>query len=160
MTDHIEFMKKALKEAEKAEDSGEIPIGAVLVSKTGEILASAHNRTIKKSDPTAHAEINAIRKAGLITENYRFPGTTLYTTVEPCIMCMGAIIHSRIKCLVFGTRDPKWGGAGSLYDFSSDSRLNHKLHVIPGVLKDECRHIIQSFFRKKRKSVGKSELLT
>ena len=160
MEDHIKYMELALKEAEKAEKKGEVPVGALLISASGIILSRSHNETIKNSDPTAHAEINAIREAGRVEKNYRFPGTILYTTVEPCIMCMGAIIHSRIKTLVYGTKDPRWGGAGSLYDFSLDSRLNHRIHIIPGILKTECSDLMRNFFRIKRKFVGKSKILT
>ncbi|MDL2286363.1 tRNA adenosine(34) deaminase TadA [Desulfococcaceae bacterium OttesenSCG-928-F15] len=144
------YMRLALQAAEKACQMDEVPIGAILVQKTGEILAEAWNETISSSDPTAHAEILALRKAGKKLLNYRLPGTTLYVTIEPCVMCMGALIHARIGRLVFGAKDPKWGGAGSLYAFSEDRRFNHTIEVTSGVLEAECRDKIQHFFRIKR----------
>ena len=148
--DHCFFMERALAEAGKARSAEEVPVGAVLVDKNGNILASGHNQPISRHDPTAHAEISALRDAGLKTGNYRFPGTSLYVTVEPCIMCMGAIIHSRVAHVVFGTPDPKWGAAGSLYDFSADMRLNHQVRITGGVLQEQCRDLIVDFFKKKR----------
>jgi len=119
-TNHIAFMHLALKEAEKAGQKAEIPIGAVLVAKSGDILSRSHNQTISRVDPTAHAEILAIRQAAQKVSNYRLLQTTLYVTVEPCIMCMGAIVHARVAKVVFGAADLKWGAAGSLYNFASD----------------------------------------
>ena len=147
---HEYFMELALAEAKKAGHIGEVPVGAILVSKKGEILASAYNQTIKLVDPTAHAEILALRKAALETDNYRLPNTTLYVTVEPCIMCMGAIVHARISRLVFGATDPKWGAAGSLYNYAEDDRLNHRVEILSGVCVDDCRRLMQDFFRAKR----------
>jgi len=147
---HEKYMALALSEAEKAGQMGEVPIGAILVSEDGQILSSTHNRTIDLADPTAHAEILALREAALKINNYRLLNTTLYVTVEPCIMCMGAIVHARISKLVFGTGDPKWGAAGSLYDFAQDDRLNHRVAITKGVCRQECRHLIQDFFRAKR----------
>jgi tRNA(adenine34) deaminase len=143
-------MKLALSEAEAAFQEEEVPVGAVLVSESGEVLASTHNQTISLSDPTAHAEILAIRHAAKQIQNYRLLNTTLYVTVEPCMMCMGAIIHARVSRLVYGAKDSKWGAAGSLYDLSADTRLNHRLEVIPGVGETECREILQRFFRDRR----------
>ena len=151
MLNHIEFMDLALKEAEKAYEKDEVPVGAVLVSQTGRILSSAHNQTIILSDATAHAEILALRKAGQKVQNYRLLNTTLYVTIEPCIMCMGAIIHSRVARVVFGTFDPKWGAAGSLYNFAEDMRLNHMPEIISGICLDEAKRLMQDFFRNKRK---------
>jgi tRNA(adenine34) deaminase len=148
--DHCFFMELALTEAGKALYADEVPVGAVLVDKNGTILASGYNQPISRHDPTAHAEISALRDAGLKTGNYRFPDTTLYVTVEPCIMCMGAIIHSRVAHVIFGTPDPKWGAAGSLYDFSADMRLNHQVRITGGVLQEQCRDLIVDFFKKKR----------
>ena len=148
--DHCFFMERALAEAEKALSADEVPVGAVLVDKDGNILASGYNQPISRHDPTAHAEISVLRAAGSKTGNYRFPDTTLYVTVEPCIMCMGAIIHSRVAHVVFGTHDPKWGAAGSLYDFSTDARLNHQVRITGGVLQEQCRDLIVDFFKKKR----------
>jgi tRNA(adenine34) deaminase len=147
---HEEYMKLALEEAEKAGQMGEVPIGAILVSENGAILSAAHNRTVDLTDPTAHAEILALRKAAVKFNNYRLLNTILYVTVEPCIMCMGAIVHARISKVVFGTPDPKWGAAGSLYHFAEDDRLNHRVTITKGVCGQECRNLIQEFFRAKR----------
>jgi tRNA(adenine34) deaminase len=152
-TIHVKFMKMALNEAVKARQKDEVPVGAVLVSESGEVLGSAHNQTISLNDPTAHAEILAIRMAAQKIQNYRLLKTTLYATNEPCIMCMGAIIHARISTVVFGANDPKWGAAGSLYNMADDIRLNHRPEIICNICKDECRNIIQAFFREKRNSV-------
>ena len=146
-----DYMRLALKQAEKAGQNDEVPIGSVIVAETGEIISSARNMTISLADPTAHAEMMAIRDAARFLGNYRLTGATLYTTIEPCIMCMGAIIHARLKRVVYGADDPKWGGAGTLYNFAEDFRLNHRVDVVPGVCADECRDLIQVFFRNKRK---------
>ena len=150
-TKHIEMMKLALSEAERARKKGEVPIGAVLVADNHQVLAAAHNRTITLNDPTAHAEILALRSAAAKIGNYRLLNTMLYVTVEPCPMCMGAVIHARISRVIFGTRDPKWGAAGSLYDLAADLRFNHQPEVIEGVCKADCKTLIQEFFRQKRK---------
>ena len=147
---YIQFMELALQEAEKAGQIGEVPVGAILVSENGEILSAAHNQTITKADPTAHAEILAVRQAAHKIDNYRLLNTTLYVTVEPCIMCMGAIVHARISKVVFGTSDPKWGAAGSLYNYAEDDRLNHRVEIAAGVCADNCRRLMQDFFRAKR----------
>ena len=147
---HEYFMKIALNEAKKAGQIGEVPVGAILVSENGDILSAAHNQTIKLADPTAHAEILALRKAALEVNNYRLLNTTLYVTVEPCIMCMGAIVHARISRVVFGATDPKWGAAGSLYNFAADDRLNHRVKITTGVCAEDCRRLMQDFFRAKR----------
>ena len=148
--DHNHFMTMALLEARKAFDEDEVPVGAVLVDQYGDILSTGHNRSICSHDPSAHAEILAIRAAGQKIKNYRFLNSTLYVTIEPCVMCMGAIIHARIRCVVFGVQDPKWGGAGSLYEFDKDDRFNHRLNIIKGVCEDQCRKIIVDFFKIKR----------
>ena len=147
---HNHFMQLAIVEAHKAEQKGEVPVGAVLLNANGHILATAHNQPISLSDPTAHAEILVIRKAAAHIGNYRLLSTILYVTVEPCVMCMGAMIHARVSTLVFGTPDPKWGAAGSLYHFATDSRLNHRPRVIGGICQDTCRQLMQNFFQKKR----------
>ncbi|MBW2608657.1 MAG: nucleoside deaminase [Deltaproteobacteria bacterium] len=144
-------MTPALEEAKKAGQKDEVPVGAVVVTEKGNILSSAHNQVIGLCDPTAHAEILAIRKAASKVQNYRLLNTTLYVTVEPCIMCMGAIIHARISTVVFGAFDPKWGAAGSLYNLATDSRFNHLPEIIPGICEDECKALMQDFFRLKRK---------
>ncbi|MFO7554648.1 MAG: tRNA adenosine(34) deaminase TadA [Desulfobacterales bacterium] len=146
----MEFMKLAIKQAKKAGQKDEVPVGAVLVDDSGEILSVSHNQTIRLADPAGHAEILALREAAQKVLNYRLLGTTLYVTIEPCIMCMGAIVHARVARLVFGAQDPKWGGAGSLYNFAEDVRLNHRPEVIHGVCEDECRELIQEFFLSKR----------
>jgi tRNA(adenine34) deaminase len=143
-------MQLALSEAAKAGQKGEIPIGAVLVSETGNVITSAHNLVINFGDPTAHAEILALREAALKLENYRLLNTTLYVTIEPCIMCMGAIIHARVSRIVYGAKDPKWGAAGSLYNFAEDRRLNHRPDIIGGIYEEACRSLMQDFFRRKR----------
>ena len=147
---HEYYMELAIKEAKSAGQIGEVPVGAILVSENGEILSAAHNLTIKLVDPTAHAEILALRKAALEINNYRLLNTTLYGTVEPCIMCMGAIVHARISRVVFGANDPKWGAAGSLYNYAEDDRLNHRVEITSGVRAEECRRLMQDFFRAKR----------
>jgi tRNA(adenine34) deaminase len=149
---HTDFMRLAVKEAEKAGQIDEVPIGALLVSKQGDVLASAHNQTIRQTDPTAHAEILALRHAAAKIGNYRIIGATLYVTIEPCAMCTGALIHARIATLVYGARDPKWGAAGSVYNLAADERFNHQMEIIEGVCETECREIIQAFFRSKRAS--------
>ena len=149
-SDHLAFMKIAVSEAKKAVRIAEVPVGAVLVSGSGEILSRAHNQTIRMSDPTAHAEILAIRQAADKIHNYRLLNTYLYVSVEPCVMCMGAIVHARIAVVIYGADDPKWGAAGSVYDFIGDNRLNHQPVIIKGVLKEICRDLMQDFFKKKR----------
>jgi tRNA(adenine34) deaminase len=148
--DHETFMALALEEAKKAGQMGEVPVGAVLVAENGKVLSAACNQTIKRADPTAHAEILVLRQAATVNCNYRLVNTTLYVTVEPCIMCMGAIVHARVSKVVLGALDPKWGAAGSLYNFAQDDRLNHRVDVLKGVLEEECRALMQNFFRSKR----------
>ena len=148
---HEQHMQLAIEQARKAEEIGEVPVGAVIVDSEGNILASAHNETISRSDPTAHAEIQTLRKAAAKLQNYRLLSTTLYATVEPCVMCMGAIVHARVQRVIFGASDPKWGAAGSLYNFSEDTRLNHHPQIIGGMCEDECRTMLQRFFRMRRK---------
>jgi tRNA(adenine34) deaminase len=143
-------MKQALKEAEKGSSMGEVPVGAVLASPEGKIVAKSYNQPIALGDPTAHAEILAIRKAGVFFRNYRLNDTTLVVTLEPCLMCMGAAINARIARLVFGTIDPKAGAAVSLYNLAVDKRLNHRIEVVSGILEEECRSLIQDFFRLRR----------
>jgi len=143
-------MLTALDEAEKARRLNEVPIGASLISSDGTNLAKSHNQVITQADPTAHAEILTLRQACRKAGNYRLPGTTLYVTVEPCPMCMGAIVHARVERLVFGAFDPKWGAAGSLYNLAIDTRLNHRLEVVSGILENPCRQLMQDFFRSIR----------
>ena len=153
MKDHQDgFMLFALQEARRAAQKGEVPVGAILVSESGRVLAAAHNQPTRLADPTAHAEVLALREAGQSIGNYRLLNTTLYVTVEPCIMCMGAIVHARVSRVVFGASDPKWGAAGSLYHFAGDTRLNHRPVVLGGVREAECKALIQDFFRARRNS--------
>lgn len=147
---HIDFMNLALSEARKAGQKNEIPIGAVLIAQNDELLSAAHNKTIILKDPTAHAEILALRSAAEKIGNYRLLKTTLYVTVEPCPMCMGAAVHARISRVVFGTHDSKWGAAGSLYNFAEDHRFNHQPEIATGICEAECRKLMQNFFRQKR----------
>jgi tRNA(adenine34) deaminase len=147
---YIHYMQLALDEAKKAGQKDEIPVGAVLVAESGKILSSTHNLVIHRGDPTAHAEILALRAAAQQINNYRLLNTTLYVTIEPCMMCMGAIIHARLSRIVFGVSDPRWGAAGSLYNLATDARINHHPDISGGICEDECRTLIQDFFQKKR----------
>ncbi len=145
-----EFMTMALREAEKAGLEDEVPVGAVLICSGGEVLAADHNRTRQLNDPTAHAEILVLRRAAHVLNNFRLPETTLFVTIEPCLMCAGAMVQARVDRVVFGTADPKAGALGSLCDVSKDKRLNHRFEVVSGVLETECRDLIQKFFNNKR----------
>jgi tRNA(adenine34) deaminase len=148
------FMQIALEQARQAALRGEVPVGAALAH--GEtLLAVAANRPIGANDPTAHAEILAIREAAEKIDNYRLVDTTLYVTLEPCIMCMGAILHARIQRLVFGALDPKTGAAQSRYTIGVDGLLNHRLEIIGGILEAECSQILKDFFKERR--AGKIE---
>lgn len=144
------FMRIALQEAIKAEQLGEVPVGAVIVDAAGTVLAKSGNRSIRDHDPSGHAEIVAMRKAGKKMDNYRLLNTTLYVTVEPCAMCAGAMVHARVGHLVFGAKDPKAGAVSSCYSIGRDGKLNHQLQVEGGLLADECAELLSSFFRKKR----------
>jgi len=144
-------MRQALRAAARAGRLGEVPVGAVVVS-AGQRLARAGNRSIAAHDPTGHAEIRALRMAARRAENYRLPGATLYVTVEPCAMCIGAALHARVARLVYGCADPKAGAAGSLYDLCRDPRLNHAIVVQRGVEADAARDLLQDFFRARRSS--------
>ena len=150
MNEDEKWMKIAIDEAHLAMDENEIPVGAVLV-KENKLIAKAHNRPIVNSDPTAHAEIEVLRKAGKKLMNYRLPKTTLFVTLEPCTMCLGAMIHARIERVVFGASDPKSGVCGSSIDLSSESIFNHQISVSGGVLEKDCKRILQSFFKLRRK---------
>ena len=145
-------MELALAEARKALAAGEVPVGALVVTKDGEIVGRGYNRPISAHDPTSHAEIVAMRDAAQQWANYRLTGTTLYCTLEPCVMCAGAMVHARIARLVFGARDPKAGAAGSIYNIVNDARLNHQPEISTGVRESECRQLLQEFFEWKRKS--------
>ena len=149
MQTDYDFMRMALEEAQKALDKDEVPVGAVVVLE-GKILARAYNSPITSSDPSAHAEILALRQAAAAIGNYRLTGALLYVTLEPCIMCAGAILQARLARLIFGARDPKSGAVASLYEILSDARFNHKVEVTEGILKEECGEILSRFFRQKR----------
>jgi len=142
-------MERALAEAERAGAAGEVPIGAVVV-RDGVCVAAAGNAPIAGSDPTAHAEVLALRAAARAAGNYRLPGAVLYVTVEPCAMCVGAALQARIDTLVFGCLDPKAGAAGSLYDLTQDARLNHRIAVVRGVAEARCRDLLRTFFAARR----------
>ncbi|MDH2997847.1 tRNA adenosine(34) deaminase TadA [Pasteurellaceae bacterium LFhippo2] len=152
-------MQQALLLADKAEAEGEIPVGAVLVSPTGEVLGEGWNRSIVLSDPTAHAEIQAIRMAGSALQNYRLIDCTLYVTLEPCTMCAGAILHSRIGRLVFGASDYKTGAIGSRFHLFEDYKMNHFLEIRGGVMADLCSAKISAFFKKRREQKKQLKLI-
>ena len=141
-------MELALEKAKEAQISGEVPVGAVFVDN-GEVISASGNQPIGLHDPTAHAEILALRKAAEIKGNYRLGGS-LYVTLEPCIMCMGALIQARIKHLIFGAFDHRSGAAGTIYDFSDSSHLNHKFEVLGGVLENKCQILLKDFFQQRR----------
>jgi len=143
-------MQLALEQAALAESLGEVPVGAVVVDASGNVLATGYNRTIIDHDPTAHAEIVALRQAAQVLGNYRLPGVSLYVTLEPCAMCMGAMMHARLARVVFGAHDPKTGVCGSVLDLPSHEQLNHHTQVHGGVLSDDCGNLLRQFFKKRR----------
>ena len=149
MQNDYDFMRIALEEAQAAYSAGEVPVGAVLVHD-GHILARAHNLPITMNDPSAHAELLTLRQAGQKAANYRLVGAELYVTLEPCIMCAGAIVQARLARVIFGARDPKCGAVASLYNILTDERLNHQVEVTEGVLREECGEIMSRFFQQKR----------
>lgn len=149
MNDDERWMSEAMEEARHALRKDEVPIGAVLVLD-GQIVGRGHNSRITHTDPTAHAEIGCIRDGAGTLRNYRIPGGILYVTVEPCPMCFGAIMEARIRTLVFGIREPKWGVAGSLYDFQNDPRFPHRVEVREGVLSIPISDLMKQFFRARR----------
>jgi tRNA(adenine34) deaminase len=154
----LEYMRLALAEALAAEAAGEVPVGAVIVSPAGEVIATGSNRVLRDSDPTAHAEIVALRAAGQALGNYRLltdqqnkaSGCTLYVTLEPCAMCAGAILHARIARLVYAAADPKAGACGSVLSVMNHPALNHRVEVVSGILADECGSLLSDFFRARR----------
>ena len=150
-TDDQHWMRHALALAERAErEHDEIPVGAVLVDAAGEILGEGWNLTISEHDPSAHAEIVALRAAGRNRRNYRLPATTLYVTLEPCAMCAMALVHARVQRVVFGAHDPKTGAAGSVFDLLGSERHNHRIAITGGVLGDEAGQRLTAYFRRKR----------
>jgi tRNA(adenine34) deaminase len=147
----IEWMKIALEQAAAAADSGEVPVGALVISG-GEIVGRGNNRNLRENDPTAHAEMVALREAAARVGNHRLLQSSLYCTIEPCAMCAGAMIHARIARLVYGAHDPKAGAAGSVLEVVNHPKLNHKMEVISRVLEDECAEVLRKFFQERRKT--------
>ncbi len=145
-----EFMLLALAEAAKARDLDEVPIGAVVVDRSGIVLASASNRTITDNDPTAHAEILALRRAAEKIGNYRLTGTTVYSTIEPCVMCAGALVNARVAKLVYGAPDERFGAVETKFRLCDHPSLNHRIEITRGILADDCRKLVQTFFMAKR----------
>jgi len=150
MAGHSHYMNLALEQARLAAAKGEVPVGAVVVSETGSILGTGHNEPLALNDPTAHAEILALRRAAVSRRNYRLIDCTIYVTLEPCIMCTGALICARVKRLVFGVRDHRFGAVESMHRLLYDRRLNHEIEVIEGILEPECTDLLTAFFRDKR----------
>ena len=144
------YMNLAIKEAKKAAAIDEVPVGAVIVDANKQVIGHGYNCPISSNDPTSHAEINAIRMASRVLNNYRLIDTTLYVTMEPCIMCMGAIIHARINRVVFGAKDVKWGAAGSLYNMAEDMRLNHHPEIVSEICETKTKQLVKDFFMNKR----------
>jgi tRNA(adenine34) deaminase len=151
----ITFMREALREAERAAAAGEVPVGAIVVNGSG-IVGRGHNQPITAGDPTAHAEVVALREAARTMGNYRLTGVRLYVTVEPCLMCVGAMVHARVGTLIFGTREPKAGAVVSAQQALSHPALNHRVEVVEGVLAEESRELLQRFFQERR-AAGRSE---
>ncbi len=147
---HEYWMKLALEQAAKAAEAGEVPVGAALVLE-GKLIASAHNAPISQNDPTAHAEIQVLRQASQSLANYRLPGSTLYVTIEPCTMCVGALIHARVAQLVFGAREPRAGAVVSSQKLLAEGQFNHRIQIVEGILAESCGQIMQTFFQEKRK---------
>jgi tRNA(adenine34) deaminase len=147
--DDQRFMREALAEAQVAATVNEVPVGAVVV-KGGEIIGRGLNRPVQDSDPTAHAEVVAIRAAAAREKNYRLNGTTVYVTLEPCAMCLGAMLNARVSRVVFGAYDPKAGAAGSVVDLTDNRKLNHQLEVNGGLFEDKCGALLQKFFKSRR----------
>jgi tRNA(adenine34) deaminase len=154
---HDEFMRAALDEARRAQQAGEVPVGAVVVSD-GRIVGRGFNQPISAADPTAHAEVVALRDASRALANYRIVGATMYVTIEPCLMCAGALVHARVARLVFGAREPKAGAVVSTLRALEHEALNHRVEVVEGVLEEECRAVVQAFFRGRRET-GKGPLV-
>ena len=144
-----QYMLMAIEQAQLAAQSGEVPVGAVLV-RDGQVISKAFNKPIANHDPSAHAEMLALREAALAEENYRIPGSTLYVTLEPCAMCSGAILHARIDRVVYGAQDPKTGSAGSVLDIFSSKQINHQTSVEGGIMSEECGQLLRDFFKGRR----------
>ena len=144
-----QFMQEALAQAKLAALAGEVPVGSVLV-RDGRIISTGFNQPISNSDPSAHAEMMALRAAAQLESNYRLPGTTLYVTLEPCTMCAGAMLHARVERVVFGANDPKTGAAGSVLNVFSEKQINHQTQVEGGIMEDECGQVLRDFFKGRR----------
>jgi len=144
------WMREALVEARKAEAEGEVPVGAILLLN-GKVMGRGHNSPIRTNDPTAHAEILALRQGGRYCSNYRLPGSVLVVTVEPCVMCVGAMIHARVEELIYGAADPKAGAAASCFQLADSSVLNHRIQVTSGILEEECGSLLKAFFAERRR---------
>ena len=144
-----QFMVQALEQAQLAALTGEVPVGAVIV-RNGEVISKAFNQPITNHDPSAHAEMLALRYAALSAENYRLPGTTLYVTLEPCIMCAGAMLHARVDRIVYGAADPKTGAAGSVLDVFSSKQINHQTVIEGGMMAEQCGQLLRDFFKERR----------
>lgn len=156
MSDAYEtWMYRAINVARDANKLGEVPVGAIVVAANGQILAAASNRSIRNSDPTAHAEILALRTAALRIGNYRLAGTTVYSTIEPCAMCAGALVNARVERLVFGAHDERFGAVESVFRICDNPELNHRIQVISGIAANECRALMQDFFKARRSEKAK-----
>ncbi|NYT77363.1 tRNA adenosine(34) deaminase TadA [Alcaligenaceae bacterium] len=153
-----EAMRMALAQARLARDAGEVPVGAVVVDGSGNVLGHGFNRTISGHDPTAHAEIVALRQAAVVMQNYRLPDASLYVTLEPCVMCMGAMLHARLRRIVYGATDPKTGACGSVLTLQSQPQLNHQTQVVGGLLAAECGDLLRQFFRERRQAKRKAPI--
>jgi tRNA(adenine34) deaminase len=144
-----QYMRLAIEQAQLAAQSGEVPVGAVLV-RDGQVISRAFNKPIANHDPSAHAEMLALREAALAVENYRIPGATLYVTLEPCAMCSGAMLHARLDRVVYGAPDPKTGAAGSVLNLFSSKQINHQTSVEGGIMSEECGQLLRDFFKGRR----------
>ena len=145
----LQYMRMAIEQAQLAAQSGEVPVGAVLVLN-GEVISKTFNQPIATHDPSAHAEMLALREAALLAQNYRIPGSTLYVTLEPCAMCAGAMLHARVDRVVYGAPDPKTGAAGSVLDLFSSKQINHQTSVEGGIMSEECGQLLRDFFKGRR----------
>ena len=144
-----QFMQQAIEQAQLAALAGEVPVGAVLV-RDGQVISKAFNKPITNHDPSAHAEMLALRQAADVEQNYRLPGTTLYVTLEPCTMCAGAMLHARVNRIVYGAPDPKTGAAGSVVDVFASKQINHQTSVNGGIMAEECGQLLKTFFKERR----------
>jgi len=149
-TQDDEWMRIAIEAAREAAEIGEVPVGAAIVNENGDLLSVSSNRTITNNDPTAHAEILALREAAAKIGNYRLTGAIVYSTIEPCVMCAGALVNARVARLVFGAHDERFGAVETHFEICTSEKLNHRVEVVGGVLADECRELMRQFFRARR----------